>query len=579
MSGQAAGRLQVAMDASGMGRWDWDTSTGLVEWDVAHAQLFGVALEDFDGTVAGVLTCVHPLDRERVTADLLGAVRDSAAFRGTFRVVHGDGTVRAVLSRGRMLRRKGDPPVMSGVAIDVTDTVHAAERATRLYEATAAMAAAHTPADVARALATAVSDSLPTAQVRTTLLATLDASRARLDLVDDDPLDHGDPLDRGNPLGPGAPLGQGTVTACASMPLQARTPLTQAVLSAGPARALGREELEAAFPEVSEGMLAVGHTGVLALPLRVRGTVTGAMAVHFSDHAVLTRGDEQFLSTVASQCAQALDRAVRVEHEHEIAETLQQHLLPARLPDLPGISTAARYLPGTQGLQVGGDWYDLVDLGDGTVGVVIGDVVGKGLPAAMLMAEIRHGIRALLSVDPDPTAVLKACDRLAGHLLDDTGIITVFYGRLDLATGHLTYVSAGPPPPLLVPAVGACRFLPVDPQPPLGAAGPTEGRRSQHADLDPEDLLLLYTDGLVERRHQDLDVGLERLRAAAGLRRRSPHLLRFLLSRMLGPSRPDDVAVLSLRRDAAAPSSADAADVTTTPPSEEPVQTHPGYGH
>lgn len=231
--------------------------------------------------------------------------------------------------------------------------------------------------------------------------------------------------------------------------------------------------------------------------------------------------------------------------DRRIAETLQRSLLPVGLPDTAGVAVAARYLPAAQEADVGGDLYDVIDLPDGRVGVAIGDVAGKGLPAAAAVGHVRAALRAYALDDPEPATVLRRLD----HLLASqpaAPMATAFFGVLDPADGDLHYASAGHPPALVVPDHGRPHYLPPAPGVPLGVV-PEAAFGGRSARLQPGDLLLLYTDGVIERRTSGVTDGLERLeRVAVASRGGSPDALLDAVLATVPRAQRDDVAVLAL---------------------------------
>jgi anti-sigma regulatory factor (Ser/Thr protein kinase) len=243
----------------------------------------------------------------------------------------------------------------------------------------------------------------------------------------------------------------------------------------------------------------------------------------------------------------AIDRAGMSEQRH-LAEALQRTLMPATLPDAPGVRIAGRYRPPLSGAQLGGDWYDTFDLPDGRVAIVVGDVVGRGVPAATLMAQMRTAVRAFASEGHGPADV-------AGRLNDlllregDQRTATVAYLALDQETSRVTAVSAGHLPPLLIDSDEEADFLHVPSGPPVGAARIAHFREVQF-DVPLGSLLLLYTDGLVERREEPLDVGLERLRTiAAAIGSSSPQAFcdAVLSDALEDVDQEDDVALIALQ--------------------------------
>jgi PAS domain S-box-containing protein len=234
------------------------------------------------------------------------------------------------------------------------------------------------------------------------------------------------------------------------------------------------------------------------------------------------------------------------EREHRTAETLQRSLLPERLPEIEGLELAARYLPAGKGAAVGGDWYDALELRDGRVALVVGDVVGHGLRAAAAMGQLRNACRAYALVETSPAEVLARMNRLVTSGGEDA-MATVLYLTLDRETGEIAYASAGHPPPLLLTADGA-RFLEGGRSIPVGASDPAVFREGTDT-MPPGSTLLLYTDGLVERRDEPLESRLAQLAASArAADGQVQDVCDQVLSGALGRSEPvDDVALLAVR--------------------------------
>ena len=234
------------------------------------------------------------------------------------------------------------------------------------------------------------------------------------------------------------------------------------------------------------------------------------------------------------------------QREHRIAETLQRSLLPERLPPIEGLEMAARYLPGARGAAIGGDWYDVLERPDGRVALVVGDVVGHGLRAAASMGQLRNAFRAYGLVEASPAEVVARINRLVMSGVEQV-MATVLYLVLDRETGEVSFSAAGHPPPLVIAPDGP-RFLEGGRSVPIGAAEPAVFREST-AILPPGSSLLLYTDGLVERRDEPLDRRLEKLAEAAGAASADLNdLCERVLSGVLGDVDPgDDVALLAVR--------------------------------
>ncbi len=237
------------------------------------------------------------------------------------------------------------------------------------------------------------------------------------------------------------------------------------------------------------------------------------------------------------------------EREHRVAETLQRSLLPERLPEIQGLGLAARYLPAGRGAAVGGDWYDALELPDGRVALVVGDVVGHGLRAAAVMGQLRNALRAYALIDISPADIVARLGRLLGAD-DQEATATLLLVMLDRDSGEIAFTSAGHPPPLVLSREGA-RFLEGGRSAPVGAVEPAVFREGQDV-LGEGWTLVLYTDGLVERREAPLEERLGRLTSAAGDARERglEGLCDHLLATMLDASeRLDDVAVLAIRRE------------------------------
>jgi PAS domain S-box-containing protein len=234
------------------------------------------------------------------------------------------------------------------------------------------------------------------------------------------------------------------------------------------------------------------------------------------------------------------------QREHKIAETLQRSLLPERLPQIEGLQLAARYLPGARGAAIGGDWYDVLERPDGRVALVVGDVVGHGLRAAATMGQLRNAFRAYGLVESSPAEVVARINRLVMSGVEDA-MATVVYLVLDRETGEVSYSSAGHPPPLVLTPDGP-RFLEGGRSVPIGASDPAVFREAT-AVLPPGSSLLLYTDGLVERRDVGLEERLGQLaEVAGGAADDLDALCDRVLEVVLGEGDPgDDVALLAVR--------------------------------
>lgn len=235
-------------------------------------------------------------------------------------------------------------------------------------------------------------------------------------------------------------------------------------------------------------------------------------------------------------------QAHQVAQDNRLAAALQRTLLLERLPTVPGLAVAARYAPSEHDV-VGGDWYDLVLLPSGHVAFVLGDVAGHGLAAAAITAQLRHALRAYLLRDEGPGAAMTALNELVGVLLPGE-MATAVVAELDPATGSVQVANAGHLPPLLVDTSGGT-YLDEGRGPALGLLE-TGGYDVASVVLAGDDRLVLYSDGLVERRHEDLQDGLQKLRASAQRSDRNPSVVLDDLLEALAPPDTDDVTVLCL---------------------------------
>jgi serine phosphatase RsbU (regulator of sigma subunit)/anti-sigma regulatory factor (Ser/Thr protein kinase) len=286
---------------------------------------------------------------------------------------------------------------------------------------------------------------------------------------------------------------------------------------------------------------------VLVVPL-VAGRRANAVLVASWDAPRRVGDDERSLvAALAGQAALALDRASRFEAEQTIAETLQRSVLPTSLPRVEGVELAARYLPGSAQLDVGGDWFDALQLPDGKVGLVVGDVVGKGVQAAATMSQLRNATRAFSVERLRPASVLARLNRLAEEVLD-TSFATLAYLWLDPVSRICRMSSAGHPPPLVASPDGRVELLENVRGLPLGT-GIHSRYRQETVELAAGSIVLLYTDGLIERRGHSIDEGLDALRDAVASAPKDPdRLLEHILAHVVGSGeRRDDIALLAAR--------------------------------
>jgi serine phosphatase RsbU (regulator of sigma subunit)/anti-sigma regulatory factor (Ser/Thr protein kinase) len=309
----------------------------------------------------------------------------------------------------------------------------------------------------------------------------------------------------------------------------------------------GPGDYGAAHPGFAEGFQQLGYKAVTFLPLLSATRLLGVVALSFVESRAFTADEREHLTALAGQCALALERSLLYEHEHRVAATLQQSLLPQRLPTDERIDLAVRYRPGSAGLEVGGDWFDVIPLRDGRFVITMGDVVGRGVEAAAAMAQLRIALRAYSLESHPPPDALQRVDELVEQL-GEGDFATAVYLELDPDARTARFASAGHPPPLLITPAEEPVFLEGGRSLPLGALGGPD-RPEETVHLEPGATLVLYTDGLVERRGLPIGAGLEQLReAAANAPADADKLLDHLISALgADEEQRDDVALLAVR--------------------------------
>ena len=255
-----------------------------------------------------------------------------------------------------------------------------------------------------------------------------------------------------------------------------------------------------------------GIVSLLGVPLIVEGELIGVLHVGSLTPRAFGQAELRVLQMASARAAPAIEHArlsAALQHEHDVSMLLQRSLLPKRLADIVGVNVATRYLPARE--EVGGDWYDVFELPRGRVGIVIGDVVGHGISAAALMGRLRTALHSYAIEGHGPGRTLELVDRFV-QSLNESAMATAAYAVFDTYTSALHYATAGHLPPVVI-SDGEARVLDVTPAPPLGAF--PYGRCLEHElSLESGEILLLYTDGLVERRGVPLIAGIEALATA-----------------------------------------------------------------
>lgn len=328
--------------------------------------------------------------------------------------------------------------------------------------------------------------------------------------------------------------------------LDVRLPGVETLTSGRPLFFESMENLAAAYP----GIPLDAHVGARAfLPLIASGRPVGSCILGFDAPRGFSPEERTVLTALAGLIAQALQRARRYDSEAALARGLQAALLPHRLPVHDNVDTVGRYLPGTVGMDVGGDWYDVVEAGAGRLALVIGDVQGHGVAAAATMGQLRSAVRAFALSGSTPQQVVRGTNQLLIDL--DPGQFASFcYVLLDPASGSALAVRAGHPQPLLRHPDGRTDVLNLVGGVVLGI-DPDASYPVTELHLETGSVLALYTDGLVETPGTDIDIGVERLRAA--LAEAAPTPLTETADRLISEAgntadRPDDIALLLASR-------------------------------
>jgi serine phosphatase RsbU (regulator of sigma subunit)/anti-sigma regulatory factor (Ser/Thr protein kinase) len=288
-----------------------------------------------------------------------------------------------------------------------------------------------------------------------------------------------------------------------------------------------------------------GIRSLLGVPLLVEGEVIGVLHVGSLVRRDFNERDVELLQLVANRVALSIERS-KLMVQGRIAATLQRSLLPRQLPQVPGLRMAGRYLPAADESAVGGDWYDVIDLGKQCLGFVIGDVAGHGMAAATYMGQLRSAIRAYALDTDGPAEVITKLAEFSDRM--HSRMATVIYATLNLTTWEARIARAGHPYPLLIHSDGEAEFLAEKGGPPIGTAG---GKRydEEAVTLAAGETLLLYTDGLIERRGEQLSDGESTLLEVASSAPDEPELkCQAIISRLTEDTTiADDIAILAVQ--------------------------------
>ncbi|QEV42593.1 PAS sensor protein [Streptomyces nodosus] len=500
--------------------------SGRIDVDDETLDLFGVERHGFDGRVETLLARTVPEDLPSLMSVVEAGHRSIGERELEFRILQPSGEPKWLRLRGRLLPAgDGRPARLVGTVADASKLRPAVSDVTRIQRLAAALATAGTVRDVGGAVVAALRTPLGADRVA---LAELESDRLVVTVLDPPEPEAWPQLWRSEWRSewPDAPVRAMPTLAAALREGRA------AIWSVG-------ADLEPALAEVGPGGLAV-------LPLPAGGSVAGVCLIGWDDPHDFGPDERALLTAVAGLAGQALVRAHAFDAEHELISMLQRALLPRRLPRLPGGEAVARYLPTTAGLELGGDWYDVIPLPDNHVAFVIGDVQGHNAGAATLMGQMRTALRAYAAEGHPPDVVVSHANRLLVEMESDL-FATCCYVDVDMEEGTAWSVRAGHLPPVLRHPDGSTEIPESEGGPPLGVLTQADFPMSPLA-LRPGTVLALTTDGLVESADLDIEDGLARL--SGELSAADPgHLGTVADALLAGANRSDDVALLLMRYD------------------------------
>ncbi|GGT22657.1 hypothetical protein GCM10010254_48840 [Streptomyces chromofuscus] len=500
--------------------------TGRVEVGDDILELFGLTRDEFDGKVETLLRCTVPEDLPSLMSVVEADHMTIGERELEFRVVQRTGPPKWLRLRGRLVPGgEGVPARLSGTVDDASTLRSDVTDVARVQRLAAALSTAGTVRDVSQAVVAALRVPLHADRIA---LAELEHDRLVVTVLDPPEPEAWPELWR----------------------LEWRTEWPDAPVRAMPTLAAalreGRAQIWPAGTALEPALAEVGPGGLAVLPLPAAGRMAGACLIGWDRPHHFGPDERALLTASAGLAGQALMRAHAFDAEHELVAMLQRQLLPRRLPQLPGAVAVARYLPATAGLEVGGDWYDVIPLPDNHVALVIGDVQGHSAGAATLMGQMRTALRAYAVEGHPPDVVVSHANRLLVDMETDL-FATCAYVDVDMEEGSAWCVRAGHLPPVLRHPDGSTHVAEAEGGPPLGVMTQADFPMSPLR-LQPGTLLALTTDGLVESAETDIDEGIAGF--AARLATSDPAHLGQVADGLLGDAqRGDDVALLLMRYD------------------------------
>ncbi|MGW8889839.1 ATP-binding SpoIIE family protein phosphatase [Streptomyces sp. NPDC055749] len=558
-------RTEEILAAIATGLWRWDNEAGAVTLDAEAARLLGLPAEPGVYPESVVRSRFHPVDWNEIYGVVNLAVAEDTLAEARLRIVDERGYVlRIVRSRSKPVMSPGggaEGYVLMGTLQEVAEpqpdstAEHTAitgdwrrSREAFLLDAGRALAEARSTEEVLR-----VAASLSMPGFSPDGLAVFGVAGERLTIIGH----HGHNVGDEDPF--------------ADMPLDTDYPAAEVVRTGRAIYLPSPDEYRRRFSATWPLARRFGRRSWAFLPLVSSGHTMGAWMAGFRHPVSFSPDERAVLTTVARMLAQALDRAGAAETERELSLGLQRSMMPSLGPDIPGMAVAARYIPTGGGLQVGGDWYDMIPLPNGRIALVIGDVQGHDVRAAGLMGQLRIALRAYASEGHRPDAVLSRASRFLAGLteeyegMDGDGhtaarFATCLYAEADPATGTLDIARAGHPDPVVISVDGTAVIRQTAGGLPLGIEADSDYPTTRVV-LEPGETIMLCTDGLIETGGHDMATGWERLRPV--LEEPDEDLEKLadaLVQAVHGPTshyttgpladrREDDIAVLVLRRE------------------------------
>lgn len=536
-------RLRLALEAGRLGTWHYDIPAGSVTWDETLEEIFGLTPGTFGGTFQEYQERLHPEERGWIRERIDQARESGSDFQLEHRVIWPDGSIRWMDGRGLCIKDEaGTVVAMTGVVADITERKRVDQAQQFLAEAGPLLAASikgyeETLAGVAALVVPQIADWCSIdmldadGEIQQVAVAHVDPEKVKLAKEF-----------RGRyPPDPHSSTGVPNVLRTGQPEMMAKIPEALLVESAPD-------------QEFLDIVLSLGLRSAMVVPMVARGRTMGAITLITAESG--RRYDERdlvFAQEVARRAALAVDNARLLQELRRVATRLQESLLPPALPEIPGLQVVGRYRWGGEGNEVGGDFYDAFDTGDGSWALIIGDVCGKGVEAAVVTSLARHTLRAVALQERKPSSILRHLNQAIMQQRTDHMFCTVSYVRLkpQEARARLTVCCAGHPLPLVLRADGTVESAGT-PGALLGIFGDPE-LTDVAFDLGPEDVLVLFTDGILEERRRDGEIfGRDRLVSVLSASRgKDANGIADAIERTLNEFTPDDprddVALLVLK--------------------------------